>query len=155
MQIRTTLRLYLTQVSIAKINTTNNKCRRECGKEGNPHLLLVGLQTGSHSGSQFGESSKTKIKYTIWPKLYVVMPKGLDMLHQILAQPYSLTWCSQWLTTETADEHINYLQWHYGMLSSVKRSGIWSQEIWWEMQRIRPRPRKKSVSLLWFLAPNL
>lgn len=34
-------------------------------ERGNPHLLLVGLQTGSHSGSQFGESSKTKIKYTI------------------------------------------------------------------------------------------
>lgn len=60
MQIRTILRLYLTQVQHSEDQMLERMWER-----GNPHLLLVGVQTGSHSESQFGESSKTKTEYSI------------------------------------------------------------------------------------------
>jgi hypothetical protein len=44
MQIKTTLRFYLTPVRIAIIsNTANNRCWRGCGGKRNPHILLVGM----------------------------------------------------------------------------------------------------------------
>jgi hypothetical protein len=44
MQIKTTLRFYLTPVRIVTIkNTTNKKCWQGCGGERNPHTLLVGI----------------------------------------------------------------------------------------------------------------
>jgi hypothetical protein len=43
-QIKTTLRFYLTPVRIASIkNTHNNKCWQGSGEKRNPHTLLVGI----------------------------------------------------------------------------------------------------------------
>jgi hypothetical protein len=55
MQIKTTLRFYLTPVRIAIIrNTTNNVLVRIWGKR-NPLTLLVGMQANAnHSGKKFG-----------------------------------------------------------------------------------------------------
>jgi hypothetical protein len=46
MQIKTTLRFFLTPVRIAIIkNTTNNRCWQGFGEKRNPHTLLVGMKT--------------------------------------------------------------------------------------------------------------
>jgi hypothetical protein len=47
MQIKTTLRFYLTPIRMAKIKTTvENICWRGCGERGTLLPLLVGLETG-------------------------------------------------------------------------------------------------------------
>jgi hypothetical protein len=66
MQIKTTLRFYLTSVRIATIkNTTSSKCWRGCRGKGNPHTLLVGME------------ASTTILETIWrllKKLNIDLP---------------------------------------------------------------------------------
>jgi hypothetical protein len=46
MQIKTTIRFYLTPVRIATIKNTNNVLARMWGKR-NPHTVLVGMQAGA------------------------------------------------------------------------------------------------------------
>jgi hypothetical protein len=43
MQIKTTLRFYLTSVKIATIKNTNNKCWLGSRGKRNPHTLLLGM----------------------------------------------------------------------------------------------------------------
>ena len=48
MQVKTTMRYYLTLVRMTIIKmSTNNKCWRECREKGNSLTLLVGMQTGT------------------------------------------------------------------------------------------------------------
>jgi hypothetical protein len=60
-QIKTTLRLHLTPVTIAIINTTtNNRCWRGCGGKRNSFTLLVGIQTSTTTlEKKFGGFLKT------------------------------------------------------------------------------------------------
>ena len=46
-QIKTTMRYYLTRVRMANINKSTNKMMERMQRKGNPSTLLVGMQTGA------------------------------------------------------------------------------------------------------------
>jgi hypothetical protein len=59
MQIKTTLRFYLTQIRMAKMkNSDDSRCWRRCGERG--HSSIVGgiASLYNHSGNQSGSTSE-------------------------------------------------------------------------------------------------
>jgi hypothetical protein len=60
MQIKTTLRFYLTPIIMAKIkNSGDSRCWRGCGERGTPPLLVGWIASWyNHSGNQSGGSSE-------------------------------------------------------------------------------------------------
>jgi hypothetical protein len=64
MQIKTTLRFYLTSVRIAIIqNITNNKCWQGCGTKMNPNPLLVRVVAGA-------TTVEKNLEVSVWTFVY-------------------------------------------------------------------------------------
>jgi len=60
MQIKTTMRYHLTPIRMAKINNTRNNQYWEDVEKGEPSCTVAGnANWGSHSGKQYGGSSKS------------------------------------------------------------------------------------------------
>jgi len=56
MQIKSMMRYYLMPLRMAKIKSSrNNRCWRGCGEMGNPHALLMGMQTGAATAENSNE----------------------------------------------------------------------------------------------------
>ena len=61
MQVKTTMRYYLTPVRMAVINkSTNNKCQQGCGGRGTLCTVSGNADWCSHCGKQYGDTSKIK-----------------------------------------------------------------------------------------------
>ena len=93
MQIKASLEFHFIPVKMAKINKTSNNCCCPRWSKRNTHPSPVGVQPGAASMEinvtaprEFGNRSSTSSSYIILG----LMPKGLYISQQILAQPWTL-----------------------------------------------------------------
>ena len=114
MQIKTTMRYYLTPVRMAIIKkSTNNKYLRRCWEEGTL-TLLMGIQTdNNHYREQYGDSLKTTNKANIQPSNTHKETRIERHIYTNVHCPALSTIVRTWkqLTYQLADEWIRKL-WH-------------------------------------------
>ena len=93
MQIKTTMRYHLTPVRKATINkSAKQQVLERMWRKGNPHVLLVGMQTGAATVENSTEFPQLKMELSCDPLLGIYPEERKSLFQSDTCSPAFTTW---------------------------------------------------------------